>query len=309
MDSKMMRLILVLVISLTACATPSEAGISPAGNQDILSKDFPAFSFQEIWHYTEIYKMMRFEPVSNTRQKLPQYYPESKVVEIVPTKNLYLIGTIPQAKKQEIIIRGTANFKNALLDIEYSKVMDKKLGIYLHKGFRKSAWAVYQDVKQYLRPGYRITLCGQSLGAAEALIVAFYLIDDGYDVEKVLDFGQPKVTDWQGIQKFKDINLIRIVDENDIVPLVPPSNVRYKKNPYRHLGPEMILLDGPYFCLLDERTVEQQRVTDFWANLKNEAFKSELKEHLFPSYIAHLKPKLEKAILVPYADRKKYLSK
>lgn len=278
------------------------------GNNDITTNSIPAFSFPEIWHYAQIYRILRFEKMQNIPLLLSNYYREFKVIEIKATRNRYLIGTSPDSQSQEILIRGTANFRNALQDLEYTKVYDKKLGINLHKGFRKTAWAVYRDIQQYLKPGYKIYISGQSLGAAEALILAFYLIEDGYDVVKVIDFGQPKVTDWQGVQKYQKLNLLRIVDENDLVPLVPPSTVRYRNNPYRHLGPELILLDGPYYCLLDEKRGEDKKVTDFQNILKLQGYKQEIQEHLFPSYLKRLQDKLTNAILVPYADREKYIA-
>jgi hypothetical protein len=74
-----------------------------------------------------------------------------------------------------------------------------------------------------------------------AVILAIYLDVDGYTVSGVTTFGQPKVTDRSGADKFKHIPITRVVNEMDMVPLVPHSEATLLELPgiYWHLGEEI----------------------------------------------------------------------
>ncbi len=73
-----------------------------------------------------------------------------------------------------------------------------------------------------------VSLTGHSLGGAEAVILAMYLKTEGWKVSRVVTFGQPKVTDADGSKRFRDLPVLRVVNANDSVPLVPPLEVNLK---------------------------------------------------------------------------------
>lgn len=241
-----------------------------------------------------------------------------------------------QAKIQYIVSRGTNNFKNMVEDGKYIKVKDKKTGIYMHKGFQESAAETYDAVLPLLQKDRKIRITGHSLGGAEAAILHLYLITDGYPVEGTITFGQPRFTNRDGEQKFENLPLssesmetfgqpdftdkdgekkfqglplLRVVDEKDLVPLVPPTTLisYFDHGPYRHLGYEILLLDKEYYCLLDEREASNPSVTNLWADLtKGEAI---VKDHYMEYYMGNLKGKLDKSTSVAYNDREKYLDR
>jgi len=92
---------------------------------------------------------------------------------------------------------------------------------------------------------------GHSLGGAVAALLAIYLIEDGYKVVRVVTFGQPKFTTAIGVEKLAFLPIIRVVDENDIVPMLPPTLFANKKyGIYGHVGSEAVLLDGPNYSFL-----------------------------------------------------------
>jgi hypothetical protein len=99
----------------------------------------------------------------------------------------------------------------------------------VHRGFKAALEEVWFELFAYLRQleskGCKIWMTGHSLGAALATLCA-----DRYgNVQGVYTFGSPRV----GNDDFRDqydINLYRIVNNDDIVARVPPAGA------YRHVG-------------------------------------------------------------------------
>lgn len=209
-------------------------------------------------------------------------------------------------KTLTISIRGTANFENAVVDGEYLKVKDSKLDIYLHDGFKKSTDELYASLKPILEPfkeSYKVNITGHSLGGAMAAILMMYMEKDNYKVDRIITFGQPKVTNENGVKKYQNTSLLRIVDEKDIVPLVPPLTiVSALHGQYRHFGTEVILLNNEFFVFLEEPKAEETKVTSFWDNILNES----LKDHFIKNYLKHIKTKLSKQTEVPFNNRLNY---
>ncbi|QRV23923.1 lipase family protein [Marinomonas foliarum] len=153
-------------------------------------------------------------------------------------------------KVQTIAIRGTANLENAMLDLDLQLQPDTLLDIKLHQGFGSGAKAVYEDIKPFLTQDQPIQLTGHSLGGAIAVILGMYLQNDGYPVEQIITFGQPKVTNVTGANKFHTLPLTRVVTPDDIVPLVPPISPMQIKDLdiFWHMGEEIILIDKGEFA-------------------------------------------------------------
>ena len=134
----------------------------------------------------------------------------------------YFIEQNDKTKTQYIAIRGTANRENVLEDIELRLREDLNLAIPIHAGFDKTARALYADMRPFLKQDYKTYITGHSLGGAIAAVLAIYMIEDKYDVAKVVTFGQPKFTTNAGVQRLGFLQITRVVDENDIVPMLPP---------------------------------------------------------------------------------------
>lgn len=154
----------------------------------------------------------------------------------------YFILLDTSQQTQTISIRGTANKLNAWADIDSVKVFDARLNIFLHVGFKQASDQLYADGVAFLHKDYKTRITGHSLGGAVACILMMNLIHDGYPVEQVLTFGQPKVTNAKGAERFKNAPYYRIINDQDIVAQLPPSNLVYDlSGPYEHFGPELML--------------------------------------------------------------------
>jgi len=199
---------------------------------------------------------------------------------------------------QTIAIRGTANLQNAMVDIDLALQVDSNLGIILHQGFASAARAVYQDVKPYLTEDMTIQTTGHSLGGAVAVILSMYLTQNDYNLSQIITFGQPKVTNVAGAEKFRYLPLTRIVTAKDIVPLVPPlSPMQIKElDIYWHMGEEVILLDNSEYSQTNG-IKSMLRATKFTSSIPNE---ENLSAHQMSNY-AHLVDELvNNAVEIPY---------
>ena len=81
----------------------------------------------------------------------------------------------------------------------------KHAEIRLHQGFAQAAESLYLAIRPHLNKNYKITTTGHSLGGAVALILAMYLDKDHYLLDKVVTFGQPKVTNVTGAQHYRHL--------------------------------------------------------------------------------------------------------
>ncbi|TYL48014.1 lipase family protein [Marinomonas sp. IMCC 4694] len=199
---------------------------------------------------------------------------------------------------QTIAIRGTANLENAMLDLNIALNPNATLGIKLHQGFDAGAKAVYDDIKPFLDRHSPIHLTGHSLGGAIAVILALYLQQDGYDVTQVVTFGQPKVTNVTGANRYKALPLLRVVTLEDIVPLVPPiSPLQIKElDIFWHIGEEIILMDKQTYSQTNG-VKAMLRATKFTTSIPSD---KNLNAHRMSTYLTLLESLQTTPKKVPY---------
>lgn len=268
--------------------------------------DMEEIAFQTIYEFgimaSDSYKTVQ-EIVSKYNGKLRVHAKDLKKYQ-----GRYFVLFDDANKNQYISIRGTSNSGNAFEDSKYVKIKDKKTGLYMHKGFWESSTETYNSAIEHLNKEYNTYITGHSLGGAEAAILHLFLHEDGFNVVRTITFGQPKFTNAEGMEKYEDINLLRVVDGMDLVPLVPPTTVvSAVHGRYRHFGPEIVLLDDIYYSFLDKHAGENPAVTSLWKKLI--AGETSVKEHFMINYLKRIELKLNKNVMIPYEEHKNYLKK
>jgi len=119
-----------------------------------------------------------------------------------------------------------------LTDLKFKQ--ETKLEGEVHEGFYQALDYIYQEILTYIQThgkGKTIWITGHSLGAALAVLAsARLLINDQIKTQGIYTFGEPKV----GNKDFSDNYdrllgqvLFRYVNNNDIVPRVPPEAMSY----------------------------------------------------------------------------------
>ena len=217
---------------------------------------------------------------------------------LVDTQVAYFLATSEAAKTQLIGIRGTSNVVNAMVDISLKLKPDADSGLRLHEGFSAAAKQVFAELKPRLLRGFRIKLTGHSLGGAVASILALYLDEAGFDVDRVVTFGQPKFTNIAGAAKFRRIDLIRVVTPVDLVPLLPlfdPLDIN-DLDVYWHAGTEVVLLADTEYAVLDgiDSMLRAARFTRQTLSEENLAY------HRMALYLEMIAPKTTASVRVPY---------
>ena len=260
--------------------------------------------FKTFTHFAQLSSDTYLESLNNTSVEYNELSSKlnqqgQKLVHQATLPNSDVLYFLSQSEQtQSLAIRGTANLNNVIVDLSVSLQPDSQLGILLHSGFGQAARQVLQDVRPYLDPHKPLDITGHSLGGAIAVVLAMYLKTEDYPVNTVVTFGQPKVTNVTGAEKFDDLPLYRIVTQQDIVPLVPPISPLQIKNLdiFWHMGEEVILL-GEHEYSVTKGIKSALRATKFTNQLPNE---SNLRAHQISQYLNLLKALSTKAEEKPY---------
>ncbi|NJD69722.1 MAG: hypothetical protein FIA90_13945 [candidate division NC10 bacterium] len=201
------------------------------------------------------------------------------------TTTAYLLGTDNAAHRHYIGIEGTQDFRQLLTDADAVPKQESALAIPVHPGFAAVARAVDEDLKakQLLKPGYTVGLTGHSLGGAAALLLAMRIEKAGGAVERLVTFGQPKVTDTAGGSAFNRLmqKTTRVVSCDDVVAFLPSRG-------YAHGGDVLLLLDSPHFEAAREDLSRRLFAIALLGNLKDVRDDEIFRGHHMNTYITRL---------------------
>ncbi|MES2924995.1 MAG: lipase family protein [Verrucomicrobiota bacterium] len=182
---------------------------------------------------------------------------------------IYIISN-PEEKDQWVILRGTANMPNIFGDLDFVGRGEHELGIHVHAGFDSTLQECLPWVLARLDPKRPIRITGHSLGGAVAALLVATLDRRGFADVSAITFGQPKFTDGHGTAKLAHLKLLRIVHDEDPVPMLPPSMVEGRSvSTYQHLGPEIIVRASGHFSFLPAHAADRMNVADYWAEIEN----------------------------------------
>ena len=73
---------------------------------------------------------------------------------------------------------------------------------------------------------------------------------------------------------------------------------------YEHVGPEIILLEGPRYVFLPEHDADRLSVGDLWRDIRI----ADLADHHMDNYVRRLGAKAKGAVAVSYNDREAYVA-
>ena len=218
------------------------------------------------------------------------------------TNVLYFVRTDRRLGIQTVAVRGTVDDLNWQLDMDTHGAFDRKAGVLVHRGFDTVARVIYSDLKGRLNSTFRTYFIGHSLGGAVAAILATYFDREGFAIGGVYTFGQPKFTNSEGVRRYRHLPVLRVVYQNDVVSMLPDA-VKGGNARFAHLGPEVVLLSGPYFAYLDELEAAEKSIGAF---SQGASFAS-LPDHKMKWYLYGLREKLKRSQPVSYKQRQRYV--
>ena len=142
-----------------------------------------------------------------------------------------------------ICFRGTSSAADAKTDLKFHKVPfsiadSGDTGAFsiadikrtnqgnVHRGFLSAVGSVWREIRAWLKTGWKgqpLFVCGHSLGAANACVLAARLSLDFIPVKAVYTFGCPRVGDRKFSRLFNEqVRHYRYVNNNDVVTRLPP---------------------------------------------------------------------------------------
>tara|TARA_B110000503_G_scaffold24486_1_gene38713 strand:+ start:2164 stop:2955 length:792 start_codon:yes stop_codon:yes gene_type:complete len=193
-------------------------------------------------------------------------------------------------KDDAIIVscRGTepAQFSDILADLKAIPVRHPRAGR-VHKGFKEYTDLVFDEiiehVKKMRKKEENVFVVGHSLGGAMAVLVAEGLSSAGIPVKELRTFGQPRVGNRQFRRHLEGCDIgryIRYVNNNDIVPRVPPAMFGFVH------GGDLHYINS--YGFIRDATI-WQRIKDgfrgFWAACKQFKFFDFVADHGMPNYV------------------------
>jgi hypothetical protein len=164
-----------------------------------------------------------------------------------------------------IAIRGTlvSSLWNIATDLQYFKAKVPELeGQRVHSGFVTAARGLLDALNDKgLLPAkedvanWRIGLTGHSLGGAVACVAGMFLQMRGFQVQHIVTFGQPLVTNYKGANYWHaKLPLLRVVNHGDPVPLAPPtfpSPLNLWGGRFYHFGTQLSLAEDGSVTVTD----------------------------------------------------------
>lgn len=192
------------------------------------------------------------------------HYDSLVVHDVDAVRGRYMVLVRHAERRQLLVFRGTANWRNIIDDARFISRRDNTLEIAVHQGFLEYATALHSHLRlhclEILDDDYDTLVVGHSLGGAAAALVGAYLLEDGFDVRFVITFGQPKFTNQKGSAELKTLPLLRVVNHGDAVADVPIFDRDLSsENQYVHLGLELHLLDGEELILQFQETATGEK--------------------------------------------------
>lgn len=227
-------------------------------------------NFELVLNYAVMCQMMNY----NSDAEIQQIYRNTSFIDLPKYKNRMMIiddACFDENRQgiQTIVFRGSGHPRNFLVDLNFRPSKSEKLNCHIHRGFLKSVREIDAIATEKLDKKRKVRLAGSSLGGALAVVYGMFLKKQGFDIDLIITFGQPRVTDKKGRAIWGHLPLVRVVNRTDAFPAIPP----YKPFGYAHFGRMILLHDDYYYSIYDEQIVEklrpEGRVANFVYKLKN----------------------------------------
>ena len=208
--------------------------------------------FHDDIDYKDIYTCAMYSrAVYDEESTIKEKYGDGVAVFQVPNSQVqFMIVKDTQAERQWVVVRGTKNYKNAFVDGRIKIIKEPRLGMYIHGGFLRSAQEIHEKIIPHIDRKQEIRFTGHSLGGAVALILAafFHQEAEGYNVGRTITFGQPMITDRNGVKRLNKYDILRVVNHWDPVAILPLilSRTHFELVPtifYHHVGYQLTLFD------------------------------------------------------------------
>lgn len=270
--------ILLILLAGTAAATDRTAKktelakITTENLTAITVDDHGSYSvnFELLMNYAVICQMMNY----NKEAELKEVYKGIRFIDLPKyTNRMVIINEAGFDNNfegiQTIVFCGSALLSNFLVDLDFLLTKSNELNSRIHRGFLKSVREVDSIATRFLDKKRKIRLTGSSHGGALAVVYGMFLKNQGFDVDLIVTFGQPRVTDENGRKIWSKLPLVRVVNKTDAFHCIPP----HKPLGYAHFGLMILLYDDNNYSIYDETIIRKiqpnSKVAGFFYKVRN----------------------------------------
>ena len=177
------------------------------------------------------------------------YKPDEVIYQNYPSAHIHTTSTYKikfvsivdkELGKRYFMIRGNSNFTNWTVSLDAELVTGFLGNVKIHRGFMKGALEVYESLEfqKAIKTKHLIDrsgnnkplkniLIGHSMGGAVALLLAKKMQLEGHEIEEILTFSQPMVTNSKGIKVMDALPLLRVGIDRDIIVYLPTTEIGY----------------------------------------------------------------------------------
>lgn len=238
--------------------------LGPSRQGEGLRDDFNDVAFEQVLAFAERANSAYHEPETFRKE----YGPEIEDSEFPGSGLRVYVDHNPSGKGQWVVLRGTANMQNILDDLEFAGRDEHELGIKVHVGFDAALQECLPWILQRLDQTRPTWVTGHSLGGAVAALLVATLDHRGFKEVSGITFGQPKFTDAYGANKLAHLRILRIVHDEDPIPMLPPVALEGGGVArYHHLGPEVIIKASGHFIFFNEHAADRLDISEVWQKL------------------------------------------
>ena len=199
-------------------------------------------SFEELYRIAQI-ACLNGQPL----EEIEEFFrgkEDVRVLELSSCEQRAIVTTDHRNRTHTVSLRGTKNIKNVAQNLRLGTAPTGRaedVPVPMHRGYRNIAQRCLEAIEPLLLDGYELQLTGHSLGGAAAVALALLLHQKKKTkIRRVVTFGSPKLGPKETAQAIEEIDILRVVQKDDIIPLLPMSRPLVRR-PYCHVGEGLVL--------------------------------------------------------------------
>ena len=210
------------------------------GREDVIpsnafsfDEDATGYTLQNAMILADCAHLVYSEPTYVKAQLIKWGYTDFHWIEDTETDTDTQVCVAKRDNHLLVCFRGTSSGTDIKIDFKFFRTDAFEGDGGIHRGFNRalnSVWQKVENVIDHLGKDKKVFLCGHSLGAALATLMAHRLAFDNYTVAGVYVYGSPRIGNWKYRttynERLKSKTYLHI-NNKDIVPKAPPQIIGY----------------------------------------------------------------------------------
>ena len=169
---------------------------------------------------------------------LKKYYP-TYVNHVVGEVRTCRFAIVRKGSNVYVSVRGSSTMDNWVDGFTIEVTRDRSLRADVHKGYNLVAVDMVIELRQWIGFTDTVYVTGGSMGGAVATLLGWHLDNEGYNVQKVWAFANPRVSE----DDYGHLNVVNVLNLKDPAVYLPAFSLFTK---YRHQGDTLAYSNGQW---------------------------------------------------------------